>query len=101
MKKQSANFKILQIYREQSSFWDKTFNIGNLNDTVDEILFWKFNLVKYNNKVFNCYSIPILHLHSDASNIGIACVFDVRGKKNICFRNLTDLENHSVLTGAN
>ena len=77
---------------EQSSSWDKTFNIGNYNDTVDEILFWKFNLVKYNNKVINCYNIPFFHVHSDASNTGIACVFDVRGKRNICYRNLTDLE---------
>ena len=77
---------------EQSSSWDKTFNIGNYNDTVDEILFWKFNLVKYNNKVINCYNIPFFHVHSDASNTGIAYVFDVRGKRNICYRNLTDLE---------
>ena len=77
---------------EQSSSWDKTFNIGNYNDTVDKILFWKFNFVKYNNKVINCYNIPMFHVHSDANKIGIAFVFDIRGKKNICYRNLTDLE---------
>ena len=48
--------------------------------------------MKYNNKVINCYNIPLFHVHSDASNTGIACVFDVRGKKNICYRNLTELE---------
>ena len=79
---------------EQSSSWDKTFNIGNYNDTVDEILFWKFNLVKYNNKVINCYNIPLSHVHSGASNTGIACVFDVRKTKNIRYRNLTDLEKN-------
>ena len=77
---------------EQSFSWDKTFNIGNYNDTVDEILFWKFNLVKYNNKVINCYNIPFFQVHSVVSNTGIACVFDVSGKKNISYRNLTDLE---------
>ena len=76
---------------EQSSSWDKTFNIGNYKDTVDEILFWKFNLVKYNNKVIKRYNIPLFHVHSDPSNTGIACVFGVRGKKNICYRNVTDL----------
>ena len=86
---------------EQSSSWDKTFNIGNYNDTVDEILFWKFNLVKYNNKVNNSYNIPLLHVHSDASNTGIACVFNVRGKKNICYRNLTYLKKHSVPLSVN
>ena len=34
----------------------------------------------------------MFHIHSDASNTGVACVFDVKGKKNICYRNLTDLE---------
>ena len=77
---------------EQSSSWDKTFNIGNYNDTVEEILFWKVKLVKYNNKVINCYNIPLFHVDSDASNTGIVCAFDVMGKQNICLRNLTDLE---------
>ena len=76
---------------EQSSSWDKTFNIGNYKDTVDEILFWKFNLVKYNNKVIKCYNIQLFHVDSDPSNTGIACVFGVRGKKNICYRNVTNL----------
>ena len=77
---------------EQSSSWDKTFNIGNYNDTVDEILFWKFFLVKYKNKVINCYNIPLFHVHSNASNTIIVSVFEVRGKNNICYRNLTDIE---------
>ena len=47
---------------------------------------------KYSNKVINCYNIPLFHVHSDASNTGIACVFSVRGKRNICYRNVTDLE---------
>ena len=86
---------------EQSSSWGKTFNIGNYNDTADDIFFWKFNLVKCNNKVINCYNITLFHDHSGASNTGIVCVFDLRGKKNICYRNLTDLEKHSVPLSAN
>ena len=48
--------------------------------------------MKCNNKVINRYNIQFFHVHSDASNTGIACVFDVRGKRTICYRNLTDLE---------
>ena len=90
----TAQLKTRFFYKsiEQSSSWDKTFNIRNYNDTVDEILFWKFNLVQYDNKVINLYNIPFFQVYSDASNTGIACVFDVRGKRNTCYRNLTDLE---------
>ena len=79
---------------EQSSSWDKTFNIGNYRDTIDESLFWKFNIVKYNNKIINCHNIPWFHVNSDVSNTEIACVFDVRGNKNICYRSLTDLKKN-------
>ena len=44
---------------------DKTFDIGNYNDTVDKILFWKFSFVKYNNKVINCYNIPFFPFVKD------------------------------------
>ena len=86
------NTRFLYKFIEQSSSWDETFNIGNYNEMVNKILFWKFNLVKYNSKVINCYNIPLFHVHLDASNTRIACVFDVRGKKNVCYRNLADLE---------
>ena len=36
--------------------------------------------------------LQLFHIHSDASNTEIACVFDVKGNENICYRNLTDLE---------
>ena len=48
--------------------------------------------MKYNNKVINCYNIPLFQVHPDVSNTGIVCVFDVKGKKNICYRNLADSE---------
>ena len=38
---------------ERSPSWDKTFNISNFVDTLDEIMFWKFNLTKHNSKVIN------------------------------------------------
>ena len=40
---------------EQSSSWDKS--LGNCNDMVDEILFWKFDLV------ISCYNIALFHVH--------------------------------------
>ena len=49
----TQNSILLQIYRKSSS-WDETFNIGNYNDTVDEM--------KYNNKVINFYNISFFHV---------------------------------------
>ena len=52
--------------------WDKIFNIGNYNDTVDKVLYWKFNIRNLNNKVFREYRIPSLFVYSDTSNNGLA-----------------------------
>ena len=34
-----------------------------------------------NSKIINCYNILLFHVHSDASNGGVACVLDVKRKK--------------------
>ena len=52
-----AHLKTRFLYKsiEQSSSWDKS--LGNCNDMVDEILFWKFDLV------ISCYNIALFHVH--------------------------------------
>ena len=75
------------LYRviEKRLSWDKKFNIGNYNDTVKEILFWKFNI--RNLKVFREYRIPSLFVYSDASNNELASVYKGEGKSFICYKN--------------
>ena len=75
------------LYRviEKRLSWDKKFNIGNYNDTVKEILFWKFNI--RNLKVFREYRIPSLFVYSDASKNELASVYKGEGKSFICYKN--------------
>ena len=49
-----VQLKTRALYKatEKRLSWDKKFNIGNYNDTVEEILFWKFNIHNLNNKAF-------------------------------------------------
>ena len=49
-----VQLKTRALYKvtEKRLSWDKKINIGNYNDTVEEILFWKFNIHNLNNKAF-------------------------------------------------
>ena len=65
-----VQLKIRALYKviEKRLSWDKRFNVGNYNDTVEEILFWKFNIRNLNNKAFRGYKVPSLFVYSDGSN---------------------------------
>jgi len=59
---------------------------------LDEILFWKNNVIEFNLKKINTYSIPFTVINSDASNESLASVFDIEGKKVICHRTFNEFE---------
>ena len=92
--KTRALYKVI----EKRLSWDKKFNIGNYNDTVEEILYWKFNIRNLNNKVFREYRIPSLFVYSDASNNGLASVYKDRGKSFICHKNFDKTEKKQSST---
>ena len=75
--------------------WDKKFNINNYNKMVEEILFWKFNIRKLNNKSLYGHEIPHLFIYSDASNTGLASVYKENGKLNMCKKNFRGFYNPS------
>ena len=68
--KTRALYKVI----ERRLSWDKKFNFGNYNNTVEEILFYKFNIRNLNNKAFREYRISSLFVYSGASNNGLASV---------------------------
>ena len=63
-----------------------------MNDTVEEILYWRFNICNFNNKVFSEYGIPSLFVCSDSSNNGLASVYKDKGKSFICYKNFDKIE---------
>ena len=92
--KTRALYKVI----EKRLSWDKKFNIGNYNDTVEEILYWKFNIRNLNNKVFREYRIPSLFVYSDASNNGLASVYKDKGKSFLCYKNFNKIEKKQSST---
>ena len=59
---------------------------------VEEILFWKFNMRKLNNKSLYRHETPHLFIYSDASNTGLALVYKENGKLNMCKKNFNFIE---------
>ena len=80
---------------EKRISWDKKFNIRNHNDTIKEILCWKFS-INLNNKVFREHRIPSLFAYSDASNNGLASIYE--GKSFICHKSFDKIEKKQSST---
>ena len=72
--------------------WDEKFNINNYNKMVEEILAWKFNITKLNNKSLYGHKIAHLFIYSNASNTGLASIYEENGKLNMCKENFNFLE---------
>ena len=89
-----VQLKTRAVYKviEKRLSWGKSFNVGNYNDTVEEILFWKFNMRNLNNKAFREYKIPSLFVYSDASNNALASVYKGKGKSFICSKIFDKIE---------
>ena len=77
---------------------DKKFNFGNYNNTVQEILFQKFNIHNLNNKALREYRISSLLVYSGASNNGLASVYKDKGKPFICCKNFDGIEKKQSST---
>ena len=71
---------------------EKMFNINDYNKMVEEILFWKFNIGKSNNKYLYRHETAHLFIHSGWSKSGLAPMFKENGKLNICKKNLNFIE---------
>jgi len=95
-----VQIKTRYIYQtiDNNISWDKNFNIIKFSDTVDEILFWKFNFIKLNKRAIIENNIPNLFIYSDASDTGIASFFNDKGKINICYKNLDESEKQKSST---
>lgn len=75
------------LYRviESRSSWSSRFNIGLHNDALEEIFFWKNNVVRLNVKHLIPCSVPKLLSFSDASQTGCGA-FISGSESEVCYR---------------
>ena len=79
------------MYRIYSLLGQK-FNITNFSKMVEEVLFWKFNIRKLNNKSLYRHELAHLFIYSVPSNRGLASVYKENDKLSICKENCNFLE---------
>ena len=85
-----VRLKTRKLYKaiENRVSWDKKFSLCNNIELIDDLLFWKLNIVNLNKRMIVKYSIPFLKIYSDASSTGIGAIFE----NNVCYRNLDNTE---------
>jgi ribonuclease HI len=54
----------------KQNHWDRIFKIPGDSNIIDEIVFWKNNIVSLNNRLLFEYSLPQIIMHTDASGVG-------------------------------
>ena len=91
-----VQLKTRNLYKliESRISWDKLLNITFYHDVIDELMFWKLNLLELNKRPIIKYNVPSLRVFSDASSTGIGAIFD----KNIVYRNLESMERSESST---
>ncbi len=60
--------------------WDREFRIANDSPIIEEIFFWKNNVVRLNNKMLFEYTLPQVLLFSDASHTGCGAIARVESE---------------------
>jgi hypothetical protein len=65
MKSRFIHYEIVKQWH-----WDKMFKIPSDSGIIDEIFFWKNNIVSLNNRLLFEYSLPQIVMHTDASGVG-------------------------------
>lgn len=94
-----TRFKTRFLYKlvESRASWFSRFNIGLHNDALEEIFFWKNNVVRLNIKHLVVYSVPKLLSFSDASQSGCGA-FISGSEDDICYRSWSSSESNNSST---
>lgn len=82
-----CRLKTRHLYKviESRSNWYSRINIGIHNDALEEIFYWKNNIVKLNSRFLFSYRVPQFLSFSDASNVG--CGGFLKGNEGrVCYR---------------
>ena len=65
-----AQLKTINIYKiiQAELKWDKCIRLHEYDKAIQEIIFWRNNLIRLNSRVLYPYQVPTVFISSDASN---------------------------------
>ena len=78
--------------------WDKRIRLHEKDKAIQEIIFWRNNLIRLNSRVLYPYQVPTVFISSDASNHALSAQFLKGGREYICFKNFGEYEIKQSLT---
>ena len=83
-----TSLKTRHLYRviDQAPTWDNRIKVRDW-DAIQEIIFWKFNFHRLNERRLYHYDIPFILVASDASETGVAAHV-VPTDRRVAYRNL-------------
>ena len=55
--------------------WDKRIRLHENDKAIQEIIFWRNNLIRLNSRVLYPYQVPTVFISSDASNHALSAQF--------------------------
>ena len=89
-----AQLKTRDIYKimQAELTWDKRIRLHESDKAIQEIIFWRNNLIRLNLRVLYPYQVPTVFSSSDASNHALSAQFLKGGTEYICFKNFSEYE---------
>ena len=72
--------------------WDKRDRLHENNKSIQEIIFWRNNLIRLNSRVLYPYQVTTVFISSDVSNHALSAQFLKGGREYICFKNFSEYE---------
>ena len=72
-----AQLKTRNIYKiiQAELKWDKCIRLHEYDKAIQEIIFWRNNLIRLNSRVLYPYQVPTVFISSDASNHALSAQF--------------------------
>ena len=89
-----AQLKTRDIYKimQAELTWDKRIRLHESDKAIQEIIFWRNNLIRLNLRVLYTYQVPTVFSSSDASNHALSAQFLKGGTEYIYFKNFSKYE---------
>ena len=89
-----AQLKTRNIYKiiQAELKWDKCIRLHEYDKAIQEIIFWRNNLIRLNSRVLYPYQVPTVFISSDASNHALSAQFLKGGREYICFKKFSEYE---------